>query len=192
MILRSLIICCVLGILTGVSAAAETLKFELDPGKSAIEFGFAATLHKVDGHLAARQGTIEVDPATGEARGWILLDAGSAFTDNRRRDRKMHEKILESPRFPDIVYSIDRVSGGIRTVGRSELQLHGTLEFHGVKRPFSVIAVALSDGKRLTATGSVEVPYLEWGLKDPSFFLLRVAKKVTVRLNVSGTLTTVP
>lgn len=192
MFVRSLIIFCVLSISTVASVNAETLTFELDPVESVIELSFAATLHTVEGRLAARQGTIEVDLATGEARGWILLDATTAMTNNRRRDRKMHEKILESLHFPDIVYSINRVSGGLRPVGRSELQLHGTLEFHGVKRPFSVIAVAISDGKRLTATGSVDVPYLDWGLRDPSFFVLRVSKEVTVRLNIVGSLTAVP
>lgn len=166
--------------------AASTLKFELDPAETVVEFGFSATLHKVAGRLAAKQGTIDIDLESGEAKGWILLDASTAISGNRRRDRNMHEKILESLRFPDIVFSIDRVSGSVRPVGRSEVQLHGTLGFHGTKRPFSLLAVANSDGQRVTATGSVVVPYLDWGLKDPSFFLLRVAKVVTVRIKAAG------
>lgn len=172
--------------------AAKTLKFELDPGETVVEFGFSATLHKVSGRLAAKQGTIEIDLDSGAAKGWILLDASTAITGNRRRDRNMHEKILESLRFPDIVFSIDRVSGGVRPVGRSELQLHGTLEFHGTKRSFSLLAIANSDGHRVTATGSVNVPYLEWGLRNPSFFLLRVAKVVTVRIRAAGRVVTTP
>jgi polyisoprenoid-binding protein YceI len=172
--------------------ASKTLKFELDPVETEVEFSFAATLHKVGGRLAAKQGTIEIDLETGAAKGWILLDATTAITANRRRDRKMHEKILESLRFPDIVFSIDRVSGGLRPTGRSELQLHGTLDFHGSKRPFSLLAVANGDGQRVTATGTVVVPYLEWGLKDPSFFLLRVAKEVRVSIKAVGRVTTSP
>lgn len=172
--------------------ASKTLKFELDPVETEVEFSFAATLHKVGGRLAAKQGTIEIDLETGHAKGWILLDSTTAITGNRRRDRKMHEKILESLRFPDIVFSIDRVTGGVRPTGRSELQLHGTLDFHGTKRPFSLLAVANSDGQRVTATGTVVVPYLEWGLKDPSFFLLRVAKEVTVRVKVVGRVIATP
>jgi polyisoprenoid-binding protein YceI len=172
--------------------SSKTLKFELDPVDTEVEFGFAATFHKVNGRLAAKQGTIEIDLETGAATGWILLDATTATTANRRRDRIMHEKILESLRFPDIVFSIDRVSGGVRPVGRSELQLHGTLDLHGNKHPFSLLAVANSDGQRVTATGSVVVPYLEWGLRDPSFFLLRVAKVVTVRIRAVGRVVSAP
>lgn len=166
--------------------SAENLVFELDPSHSTVEFTFGATLHRVNGSLRTKNGTIQVDPQTGTASGWIMLDATSARTGNSRRDRKMHEKILESGRFPDIVFDIQRVSGRLNRAGRSELQLHGTLDFHGTRHPISLPAVANSHGSEVTATGTLVIPYVEWGLKDPSFLFLRVEKQVRVTVKAAG------
>ena len=78
--------------------AAETWTFTLDPAATEVRFTLGATLHVVSGSLRAREGRIVLDPETGEASGRIVLDATSAETGNRRRDDKMHEKILESAR----------------------------------------------------------------------------------------------
>ena len=45
------------------------------------------------------------------------------------------------------------------------------------------------DGRTCTATGTFNVPYVEWGLKDPSNFLLHVGKVVTIQMTLVGTLT---
>lgn len=168
--------------------AAETLTFELDPAATSVQFSFGATLHTVKGSLKAESGTIQVDPDTGKATGWVVLDATSAQTGNARRDAKMHEKILESRRYPDIVFSVERISGSLHRGGRSEVQLHGYLEMHGVRRPIALPATVLVEGDRVQATASLTVPYLEWGLKDPSFFILRVEKEVRVTVKATGRL----
>lgn len=168
---------------------AATYTFELDPGTTQVEFTFGATLHTVDGTMRARQGMIRIDPETNAASGRFVLDATSAQTGISRRDRKMHEKILESPRYPDIAFEVQRVSGQLKSVGRSEFELHGLLEMHGTKRPMDMTVVATSDGTRVNGTGMMIVPYLQWGLKDPSFFILRVEKEVRVTIHAVGRLT---
>jgi polyisoprenoid-binding protein YceI len=100
----------------------------------------------------------------------------------------MHEKILESARFPDIVFEPQRVSGQLNPVGRGQFELHGMLELHGTKRPMDMTVISNSDGTKVTATGKMVVPYLDWGLKDPSFFILRVEKEVRVTIHASGRL----
>jgi polyisoprenoid-binding protein YceI len=169
--------------------SAETLTFELDPAATTVEFTFGATLHTVDGSLRAKQGTLQLDTETGAARGRIVLDATSAQTGNPRRDSKMHEKILESGRYPDILFDVDRVSGRVNRVGHSELELHGTLDFHGTLHPIALPTVATSDGSKVTATGTLVIPYVEWGLKDPSFLFLRVEKEVRVTVKAAGRIT---
>jgi hypothetical protein len=41
--------------------------------------------------------------------------------------------------------------------------------------------------KRLDATGSFSVPYVEWGMKNPSKPFLRVGKAVEVSVDAKGT-----
>ena len=185
---RLRLVCSALALLIAVPLPAQTRTLQLDPAKTSVEFTFGATLHTVRGSLRVREGAIRFDPATGAAEGSIVLDATSATTGNPRRDRKMHEKVLESRRFPDMVFTVERISGAMKETGRSDVQLHGILEMHGTRRPIALPATAIVEGDRVTATGSVDIPYLEWGLADPSFFILRVAKKVHVEIKASGRL----
>ena len=166
--------------------SAEPLTFQLDAKATTVEFTFGATLHTVDGTLHAKEGTVRVDPEAGTATGRIVLDATSARTGNDRRDRKMHEKILESQRYPEMVFEIERLSGKLNPLGQSEIELHGTLEMHGTRRPLALPATVTSDGKTVSGTGTLILSYLDWGLADPSFFILRVEKEVRVTVKAVG------
>ncbi|HSU82669.1 MAG TPA: YceI family protein [Thermoanaerobaculia bacterium] len=177
-----------LALLLALPLSAATFTFELDPAATKVDFTFGATLHTVDGSMRAREGRVRIDPDTHEASGRFVLDATSAETGVSRRDRKMHEKILESQRYPDIVFEPQRFSGELNPVGRSQLELHGMLEMHGTKRPVDMTVVATSDGTQVKGSGMMIVPYLDWGLKDPSFFLLRVEKEVRVTIHAVGRL----
>jgi polyisoprenoid-binding protein YceI len=177
-----------LALLLALPLSAATFTFELDPAATKVDFTFGATLHTVDGSMRAREGRVRIDPDTHEASGRFVLDATSAQTGVSRRDRKMHEKILESQRYPDIVFEPQRFSGELNPVGRSQLELHGMLEMHGTKRPIDMTVVATSDGTQVKGSGMMIVPYLDWGLKDPSFFLLRVEKEVRVTIHAVGRL----
>ena len=42
---------------------------------------------------------------------------------------------------------------------------------------------------RLDASGTFSVPYVEWGMKDPSKAFLRVGKAVDVTIDAKGALT---
>jgi polyisoprenoid-binding protein YceI len=174
--------------LSPLPLAAEPLVFELDPAASRAELSFNATLHTVDGTLRAKSGRVRLDSETGTAQGRLVLDATSADTGNSRRDGKMHEKILESGRFPEIVFAVDRISGALNRAGRSDILLHGTIEMHGVRKPGVLPASVLIEGNQVRATGRLTVPYMEWGLADPSFFVLRVAKEVRVVIQAVGRL----
>lgn len=174
--------------LSPLPLAAEPLTFEVDPAATRAELSFNATLHTVDGTMRAKSGKVRLDSETGTAQGRLVLDATSADTGNSRRDRKMHEKILESGRFPEIVFEVDRISGALNRTGRSDILLHGTLEMHGVRKPSVLPATVLIEGDRVQATARITVPYMEWGLADPSFFVLRVAKEVRVVIHAAGRL----
>jgi hypothetical protein len=44
-----------------------------------------------------------------------------------------------------------------------------------------------TEGDHFTATGEFTVPFVSWGMKDPSFMMFKVEKQVRVQLKLSGT-----
>jgi polyisoprenoid-binding protein YceI len=98
----------------------------------------------------------------------------------------MHETILETARYPQAVFHVERVDGVLHREGRSEIQLHGTLEFHGASHVIALPVVAMAKDDQVTASGMLTIPYVEWGLTDPSVFLLRVEKEVKVEVHAVG------
>ena len=160
----------------------------LDPERSAVQFGFGATLHSVRGSLPVVSGVLRFDLATGRGTGDVVMDLTNAETGNTRRDRKMHRKILETGRFPRAVFHLERIDGALHRQGTSELQLHGLHDFHGATHRVSLPAVARVQGDRVTADGVLTIPYVQWGLDDPSIFLLRVGKEVKVQIKAVGRL----
>jgi polyisoprenoid-binding protein YceI len=94
----------------------------------------------------------------------------------------MHTSILESARYPEITFRPDRVDGKIAPEGKSQVQLHGIFAIHGVEHeilfPITVDAAA----GQYSVTGVFEVPYVKWGMKNPSTLMLRVSDKVEISI----------
>ena len=162
--------------------AAETV-LVFDPAQTRIEWTLGATLHTVHGTFQLRSGTIRFDAASGKASGELIVDARSGASGNGDRDAKMHNAILESARFPDIVLVPDRVEGTVPAQGSAALTVHGIFKLHGTEHELAVpVRVEMAPGQ-VTATATFAVPYIRWGLKNPSTFLLRVADKVDVQIH---------
>jgi polyisoprenoid-binding protein YceI len=170
-----------------VRAAGWDLR--LDPGTTRVGFTLQATLHTVECTIPLKEGTITFDAAGGVASGRLVLDATGAKTGNASRDRTMQAKVLESARFPEIVFTAQRVEIRVDASGQGTVTLLGTLAIHGGEHPFTIEARVRREGERAFAEGDLTVPYVAWGMTDPSAFLLRVAKEVQVHFAAVGTLT---
>jgi len=178
-----------LGALAGAQPApSEPLTLRLDAKASAVRFTLDAFAHTIHGSFAVQGGAIQFDPATGAASGEVVLDATSGETGNGSRDSKMHSSVLESARFPEIVFTATRVSGAFAREGSSQLQLGGSIALHGASHPVLLAVSAESHGGKVTATAPLTVPFVEWGLEDPSNFVLRIAKQVEVEIHAQGAL----
>jgi polyisoprenoid-binding protein YceI len=177
-------------VLASPAPAAERV-VTLDPKASAVSFTLGTTLHEVHGSMRLTGGALRFDPATGTASGEISVDARSAETGNARRDRKMHGSILESERYPAIVFRPQRVLGRVEESGRSDVKLGGTMSLHGGDHPMTLPVALTVEGGHLRAELRFEVPYVEWGMEDPSFLILRAEKLVVVTVRAEGRLGTV-
>ena len=94
----------------------------------------------------------------------------------------MHKVVLESERYPEMRFVPDRVEGKLTAPGTSTVGLHGVFSIHGSVHEMLLPVQVTVTKDQLTATTSFVVPYAEWGLKNPSTFILRVEDKVDISI----------
>ena len=175
-------------ILASAPASAADWRIEVDPLRTNVSFTLKATMHSVHGTAAATSGGFSVDPDTGAATGEIVIDATSADTGNGSRDKKMHRKVLVTADNPRIVFRIRSLEGNLALEGASEVTLRGEIEILRQAHEIGIPLQVEINGEDFTAHAEFEIPYVEWGLKDPSTFILRVAKEVQVVIGAEGTI----
>lgn len=168
------------------SLRAQEMTLDVDPAASTIHFSLSASLHTVHGSFQVKSGSVRFDPANGTASGIITADATSAETGNTSRDHKMHTQVLESGKYPEISFRVTKVSGSIAMQGDSSVQLEGTFRLHGDDHPMVLTVPVQISGNTVTANTRFIVPYVAWGLKNPSTFLLHVSDKVQVDVRLTG------
>jgi polyisoprenoid-binding protein YceI len=160
----------------------------LDPAASRVHWTLDSSLHTVHGTFALKNGTLRVDLATGKASGEFAADATSGKSGNDGRDKKMHKEVLESGRYTDIVFRPDRVEGKIVTQGTSTLQVHGIIVLHGSEHELTVPVQAELGTDHWTGGSKFSVPFIDWGLKNPGNFFLKVNHAVNIELELKGSL----
>lgn len=175
-------------VLWALPGRAQERVFQLQPEQSRVQFTLPATLHTVHGTFQFKSGTLRFDPDTGQASGALVVDAVSGNTGNKSRDGRMHQQILEDQKFPDIVFTPQRISGKFAAEGTSQVQLQGLLMLHGQEHPMTFTVPVQINQDRVSADVRFVVPYLKWGLKNPSTFFLRVSHEVDIEVHVAGQL----
>jgi polyisoprenoid-binding protein YceI len=174
------------------SASAQELVFHPDMQQSSVEFTLGDVLHTVHGTFRLKDSTVQIDRASQKASGAIVVDATSAKTGNDSRDHKMHTEVLESAKFPEIRYTLQSMEGNLSLTGSSEVRLSGIMSIHGGNHPITVsVPVQITNGIAMADVHFV-VPYVQWGIKDPSTFILRVSKEVEITVHLKGSLSGAP
>ena len=171
---------------TSASSDEEIWRVTLDSESTEIRFILDATLHSVHGTVALLPSELEVLPTQGEIRGDLVADARSAESGNSRRDRDMHRKVLESDRFPSIVLSPTSFEGDLTLDGSSRVRVRGDLEIHGSRHLVELDVEVSIVGDEVRLATEFTVPYVEWGMRDPSKLLLKVAKEVSIEVEAVG------
>jgi polyisoprenoid-binding protein YceI len=172
-------------ILTPASRAQEST-FQIDPAQTKIEFSLGGTMHTVHGKFILKSSTIRFDPSMGKIDGAIVVDATSGESGNGGRDARMHREILESAKFPEIVFTPMQIMGAVAPEGSSNLEVSGRIRLHGQDHNVTFPMEVKSEGKNLQITTHIEIPYVQWGLKNPSNFFLRVREVVGIDIHAAG------
>lgn len=159
---------------------------EFVPARASVRFALDASFHVVHGTFDIEHGAIRFDPASRAISGEIVVNAASGRSGNDGRDRRMHREILESARYPGIAFRPDRIEGTVEASGASTVQVHGVFRIHGVEHELTIpVRVEMADD-HWTATSHFVVPYVQWGIKNPSNLLLHVNPSVELDVQASG------
>ncbi len=167
-------------------AVERIITFDLDATE--VSFHVPATGHDVEGQLQLSEGELRLDSQSSKASGMLKLALKSARTGNEKRDATMHKKVFETEKFPWIVFEPSRFEGTLPADGSGEVEIFGTISIHGDEHPLSMAAKFTLDGETFDAETTFSVPYVEWGMKNPSLLFLRVGKVVEVSVRARGPL----
>jgi polyisoprenoid-binding protein YceI len=162
--------------------------FALVPAQSKLNFTLGATAHDVHGEFDLKRGEIRIDPATGLVTGEIVAAAASGRTGSDGRDSKMQKDVLESAKYPELVFRPDRIDGFSLANGAFHASVHGVFSVHGSNHEITIPVDATVSANSWSASAKFKVPYVDWGLRDPSNFFLHVGKSVDIELILAGTI----
>jgi polyisoprenoid-binding protein YceI len=167
-------------------ALAQHQAFNINPDSSTVTFTLASTHEITNGTFHIAKGLVNFDPASPNLSGLIDVSAASGNTGNASRDKKMLNDVLQTSQFADVTFVPQTYTGTLALTGDSTLQVTGIFTLHGTPHTLTVPMQLHIDGNKLTAKTTFKVPYVEWGLKDPSWFVFKVAKEVDVNLTLVG------
>ncbi len=174
-------LCC-----AAAAAQSQELRLQFDPAKTTIAFTLGDILHTVHGSFQLKSGNVEYKIAGKSVSGNLIVDATSGQSGNHSRDHKMHKEILESDRYPVISFRPDRVEGNVATLGTSNIQVHGMFSIHGADHELTMPIRVEIFPDHWTADTHFTIPYVKWGIKNPSTFVLRVSESVEIDVHASG------
>jgi hypothetical protein len=149
-------------------AAIPEIILTVNPAQSTVHWSVDSSLHLVHGTFALKSGALHFESG------------------NASRDARMHKEILESTKYPDLIFQPTQIDGHIAVSGASDAKLHGVFSIHGADHDLIAAVHAELTGNHWKGTTQFEVPYVRWGIKDPSNFLLKVKHVVSVELELSG------
>lgn len=171
----------------GAQSSPSKMTLHFDPAATKINWTLKDILHTVRGTFQLKSGVIMFDEDTGTADGELIVETSSAESGNNARDKRMKKDVLESTKYPEVIFHPEKVIGAVHAGQTQTVTIEGTFTIHGADHPlFLQVETALND-HTLTAKTSFVVPYVAWGMKDPSTLMLRVGKDVQVSVDARAT-----
>ncbi len=167
------------------TSRGQTVTVVVQPDHSHIGFTAADNLHTVHGSFLIKEGKFILEPATHKISGSITVDVRSGNSGNHIRDQKMHKEILESDRYPFSIFMADSLEGNI-TEGESHIKVLGQLNLHGARHRIALDVLVHRESNEISAKTNFVIPFVEWGMKDPSNFLFRLQKTVQMDIEIAG------
>jgi polyisoprenoid-binding protein YceI len=168
------------------AAFAQHQTFAVNPDASEIKMTLNTTHEVVNGTFHLQSGSIEFDRNSPKMSGSVAVLAASGKTGNGSRDKKMNKDILKVDQYTTVSFAPKNYTGTIAISGDSTIQVSGVFTLLGNPHDLTIPMQIHMDGSKATAKAQFVVPYIQWGLKNPSFLFWKAENDVAIDLSLVG------
>jgi polyisoprenoid-binding protein YceI len=166
------------------AALAQRQTFVVNPDASEVKITLKTTHELVNGTFHVQSGSIEFDRSAPKMSGSGAVLAGSGKTGNDSRDKKMNKDILKVDQYTTLSFAPKTYTGTIAPSGDSTIQVSGVFTLLGNPHNLTIPMQIHMDGSKATARAYFVVPYVQWGLKNPTFMFWKAENDVAIDLNL--------
>jgi polyisoprenoid-binding protein YceI len=178
----------VLAAMLAPAAFAQHQTFVVNPDASEVKMTLNTNHEVVNGTFHIQSGSIEFDRGAPKMSGTVVVLAGSGKTGNGTRDKRMYKEILLVEQHATVSFEPKSYTGAIAPSGDSTIQVAGIFTLLGTPHEITIPLSVHLEGANATAKGHFSVPYIQWGLKDPSLLIWKAEKDVAIDLSLTGQL----
>jgi polyisoprenoid-binding protein YceI len=175
-----------LALILGPAALAQHQTFVINPDASEVRMTLKTTHELVNATFHIQSGSIEFDRSNPKMSGSVTVLAGSGRTGNDSRDKKMNKDILKVEQYTTVSFAPKTYTGTIAPSGDSTIQVSGVFTLLGNPHDLTIPMQLHRDGSKATARTQFVIPYVQWGLKNPSFLIWKADNDVAMDLNLVG------
>ena len=169
-----------LAVILAPAALAQHQTFAVNPDASEVKMTLKTTHELVNGAFHIQSGSVEFDRSAPKMSGSVVVLAGSGKTGNGSRDKKMNKEILQVEQHATVSFEPKSYAGVIAPSGDSTIQVTGIFTLLGTPHEITIPMLVHLEGTTATAKAHFVVPYIQWGLKDPSFLFWKADKDVAI------------
>ena len=170
------------------AALAQHQTFAVNPDASEVKMMLNTTHEVVNGTFHIQSGSIEFDRGAPKMSGSVVVLAGSGKTGNGSRDKKMNKDILKVEQYATVSFEPKTYTGDLALSGDSTIQVTGIFTLLGTPHEIAIPILVHLEGTPATAKAHFVVPYVHWGLKNPSFLIWKAEDDVAIDLLIAGRL----
>lgn len=165
---------------------AQHQTFAVNPDTSEVRMKLNTTHEIVNGTFRVTSGLVNFDRAHSSISGKVIVAAASGKTGNDSRDKRMDKDILKVDQFTTVSFEPRTYSGVIAASGDSTIQVSGVFTLLGTPHDLTIPMEIHLDGAKATVKAHFVVPYVQWGLKNPSFLFWKAENDVAIDLVLAG------
>jgi polyisoprenoid-binding protein YceI len=167
---------------------AQHQTFVVNPDTSEVKIALKTTHELVNGTFHVQSGSIEFDRNAPKMSGSVVVLAGSGKTGNGSRDKKMNKDILEIERHATVSFEPKSYAGAIAPSGDSTIQVTGIFTLLDTPHEITIPILIHLESTTAVARAHFVVPYVQWGLKNPTFLIWKADNDVAIELSLTGRL----